>query len=260
MMLSMTFLIAHLTDPHIGAPWSSDPEGALARALDAIPSVLGRPPDALLVTGDVANTPLEAEYATARALLERAGAPLYVIPGNHDDRDAVRRAFGSPPRADDASFSYAVALGPIRLVALDTTRDGEASGQLDAGRLAWLARTLSEDSRTPTLLAMHHPPILTGVPAMDELGFPDAERDALAELLARHPQVQTIACGHVHRTVVGAIAGVPVLAIPSSDVQLALDFQAPELRFVPEPPCFAVHTLAGGRLVSHIQPTNAATG
>jgi 3',5'-cyclic AMP phosphodiesterase CpdA len=172
----------------------------------------------------------------------------------------VRRAFGSPPRADDASFSYAVALGPIRLVALDTTRDGEASGQLDAGRLAWLARTLSEDSRTPTLLAMHHPPILTGVPAMDELGFPDAERDALAELLARHPQVQTIACGHVHRTVVGAIAGVPVLAIPSSDVQLALDFQAPELRFVPEPPCFAVHTLAGGRLVSHIQPTNAATG
>jgi hypothetical protein len=95
---------------------------------------------------------------------------------------------------------------------------------------------------------------------MDEIGFPEAERAALAELLARHPQVQMIACGHVHRTIAGAIAGVPVLAIPSSDVQLALDFESAELRFVPEPPCFAVHTLAGGRLVSHVQPTNAATG
>jgi 3',5'-cyclic AMP phosphodiesterase CpdA len=271
-MMSAMTLIVQLTDPHIGAPWSDDPSAALERAIGGIRPVLGRTPDALLVTGDVANTPLEAEYATAKASLERIGAPVYVIPGNHDDRDLLRRVFPAPrpavsagPRqelqaAHDASYSYAVTLGPIRLVALDTTRPGEAGGQLDPGRLAWLDGALADDGGTPTLLGMHHPPIDTGQPGMDEIGFPESETAALAEVLGRHPQVQMIACGHVHRAIAGAIAGVPVLAIPSSDVQLALDFESPELRFVPEPPCFAVHTLAGGRLVSHVQPINATTG
>jgi 3',5'-cyclic AMP phosphodiesterase CpdA len=260
MMSGMTYLIVQLTDPHIGAPWSDDPAVALERALGGIRSVLGRAPDALLVTGDIANTPLEPEYATAKRLLETARVPVYVIPGNHDDRDALRHAFGAPEGADEASFSYAVTLGPVRLVALDTTRYGAAGGELDPGRLAWLDRMLHEDADTPTLLAMHHPPIDTGHPGMDEIGIPAPDRAALADVLRRHGQVQMIACGHVHRTVAGAIAGVPVLAIPSSDVQLALDFETPELRFVPEPPCFAVHTLAGARLVSHLQPINAATG
>jgi hypothetical protein len=94
---------------------------------------------------------------------------------------------------------------------------------------------------------------------MDEIGIPDADRAALAEILPRHRQVHAIAAGHVHRSIVGALAGVPVIAIPSCDVQLALDYSSTELRFVHEPPCFAVHIVAGGRLVSHIQPIASGT-
>jgi 3',5'-cyclic-AMP phosphodiesterase len=253
----MAFTVVQLTDPHLGAPFSRDPASALARAVSAVSRTLGGSPGAVIVSGDIASTPTDAEYEQARALLDPLDAPLHVLAGNHDDRDAVRRYFDLP-EPDGGCLSYAADLGPLRLVVLDTKRDEQAGGQLDAPRLRWLDRVLSEDPATPTLLAMHHPPLLTGIPAMDSIGIPEDERRALAEIVAGHGQIQLIAAGHVHRTIIGELSGTPVLAIPSTDAQLALDFEAQDLRFVNEPPCFAIHVLLDGRLVSHIQPVHSA--
>lgn len=253
----MAFTVVQLTDPHIGASWSEDPARALAAAVAAIATTLPSGPDAVIVSGDIASTPVDAEYEQARAVLDGLGAPLYALPGNHDDRDLLRGRF-AVPQAEAAGLSYVAQLGPIRLVALDTQRPGQPGGQLDAARLDWLDGALGEDRDAPTLLAMHHPPLLTGIAAMDAFAIPEDERRALAEIVSRHRQVQLIAAGHVHRAVVGELAGTRVLAIPSTDVQLALDFEAEDMRFVPEPPCFAVHLLIEGRLVSHLQPVAAA--
>lgn len=247
------FTIVQLTDPHLGAPWSEDPASALAAAVASVDERLDGAPDAVIVTGDIASTPTDAEYEQARGLLEGLGAPLYVLAGNHDERDGLRRSFDLSG-AEDEFVNYAVSLGPVRLVGLDTKREGSAGGQLDTDRISWLDRALAEDRETPTLLAMHHPPIRTGIPAMDLIGIPGPERAELAEVVGRHRQVQLIAAGHVHRTIVGQLGQTPVVAIPSTDVQLALDFAAAELHFVPEPPCFAVHVLADERIVSHVQP------
>lgn len=245
--------IVQLTDPHLGAAWSPDPAGALRRALAAIPAVLGGRPDALLVTGDVANTPLAAEYAEAAALLAGAGVPILAVPGNHDDPRMLSEHLGQPiAPTGDVRWSHTV--GAMRIIGLDTTVSGEAGGALGGERLAWLQARLAEAPETPTLLVMHHPPIETGMPAMDAIGIPAPDRRALAELLRGAPAVQAIAAGHVHRAIVGALAGVPVLAIPSTDVQLRLDLHGSGITFAAEPPCFAVHILAGGRLVSHLQP------
>ncbi|HZE04866.1 MAG TPA: metallophosphoesterase [Solirubrobacteraceae bacterium] len=249
----MPFTIVQITDPHLGARFSDDPGAALAAAVATIAGTLSASPDAVVVSGDIASTPTDAEYAEARALLDGIGAPLYVLPGNHDDPHGLRRHFALP-QGDAGSVSYAVWLGDARLIALDSTRPGSDSGRLDPARLQWLDRTLGEDADTPTLLAMHHPPITTGMPAMDAIGIPEDERVALADILDRHRQVQLITSGHVHRAIVGAIAGTRVLAIPSTDVQLGLDLEASELRFVREPPCIAIHLILQGRIVSHIQP------
>jgi Icc protein len=247
------FAVVQLTDPHIGAPWSDDPSAALAAAVAAVGEVLSSAPDAVVVSGDIANTPADAEYEQARELLDRLDAPVYVLPGNHDDRDGLKRHFAIPVR-DEQHLSYAVDLGPARLVCLDTQRPGHDGGQLDSQRLSWLERSLAVDGVTPTLLAMHHPPLVVGVPSLDSIAIPADERSALAETLARHRQVHVIAAGHVHRAIIGELGGARVIAIPSTDVQLALDTEAPEIRFVREPPCFAVHMLVEGRFVSHIQP------
>ena len=245
-------MIVQLTDPHLGAGWSPGPGGALRRALAAITRVVGRP-DALLVTGDVAHSPLAGEYAEAAALLMGAGVPVLAVPGNHDDPALLSEHLGQPIAAT-GDVRWSRAIGDLRVLGLDTTVPGEPGGALGDERLRWLQARLAEAPETPTLLAMHHPPIETGLPAMDAIGIPAPDRAALADVLRDAPQVQRIAAGHVHRTVAGALGGVPVLAIASNDVQLRLDLHGSEIAFAAEPPCFAVHLLAGGRLVSHVQP------
>ena len=252
----MPFTIATVSDCHIGATWGRDPAATLGAVIDAVRATLapaGGRPDAVLITGDIAHTPTAEEYQRARALLERLGAPLFVVPGNHDDRELLRREFALPESGRD-DVSYTAELGPVRLAAVDTKQPGTDRGRLDPERLEWLAGTLAADPVTPTLLAMHHPPLATGVPALDAIGIPADERAALAELLSSHPQIQQIVAGHVHRTIVGSIGGRPVLAIPSTNTQLALDLEAPTVQLVAEPPCFALHFLLDGRLVTHVAP------
>jgi 3',5'-cyclic AMP phosphodiesterase CpdA len=124
------FLLAQLSDPHIGAEWFDDQSvGRLATAVESVRAV--RPqPDAVLLSGDLADHATDEEYERLRELVAPLGAPLYVLPGNHDDRRALHRNFGVPG-GDGEPARYSVDLGPLRLVVLDTTRPGEDSGALE---------------------------------------------------------------------------------------------------------------------------------
>lgn len=253
--MSQPFLLAHLSDPHIGAEWADgDPVAGLASAVESIRS-MRRQPDAVLVSGDLADNATDAEYEQVRELLAPLQAPLYVLPGNHDNRGALHRHFGVPG-ADGEPVQYSVDLGPLRLVVLDSTRPGEDPGALDAERLGWLDAELAMAPEMPTLLAMHHPPLITGVPAWDELGLPAADRRALAEVVERHGQVRRLVAGHVHRTISAELAGRAVLTVPSTYVQSRLNFGSEEIELAAEPAGFALHAVLDGELISHIQPVD----
>ena len=250
--MSRPFLLAQLSDPHIGADWDgADPVARFAAAVEAVREI--RQPDAVLVSGDLADSAADAEYEQVRELLAPLQAPVYVVPGNHDDRHALHRHFGVPG-ANGAPVQYSVDLGPLRLVVVDTTRPGEDAGELDAERLAWLDAELSAAPEQPTLVAMHHPPVLTGIPAWDQLGLPAPHRRALAEVIARHRQVRRLVGGHVHRTITGDLAGRPVLTVPSTYVQGRLNFAAQRIELSDEPAGFALHAVVDGEVVSHVQP------
>ncbi len=247
------YVLVQLTDPHIGAEWAdADPVAGLAATVESV-GCLRPAPDAVLLSGDLADHAADAEYEQVRELLAPLGVALFALPGNHDDRAALRRHFDVPGTGAEP-VQYSVSLGPLRLVVLDTTRPGEDRGELDPDRLAWLDAELAAAPDAPTLIAMHHPPLTTGVPAMDDLGLPAADRDRLARVVERHPQVSRIVAGHVHRTITGQIGGRTVLAVPSTYVQLRLELGSHEIAFAAEPRGFAVHALLDGELVSHLQP------
>jgi Icc protein len=247
------FTIVQLTDPHLGGSWSTTAVSGLATAVKAVKATLRAAPDAVIVTGDIADTPSAAEYEQAHGLLATLDVPIHAVPGNHDDPVLVARYF-PPPASAAAGIGYTVELGQARLIALDSTRSDGDGGRLDQARLDWLDRVLAQDAGTPTMIAMHHPPLPTGIPPMDAVGIEAGERRGLEEILWRHRQVEVIACGHVHRAVIGALGPAAVIAIPSTDMQLPLDFTAAKLRFIADPRCFAIHALVEGRLVSHLQP------
>jgi 3',5'-cyclic-AMP phosphodiesterase len=254
--MSRPFLLVQLSDPHIGAAWAEDqPAAKLAAAIDRVLALEERP-DAVLVTGDLAEHAADDEYEQVRALLGRIDAPSYVLPGNHDDRDALHRHFGVPG-AGGAQVRYAADLGPLRLVVVDTTIPGADGGQLDHERLSWLDETLAEAPGAPTVVAMHHPPFAIGIPAWDAIGLLPADRERLGELLGRHPQVLRVLAGHVHRAITSELGGRPTMSVPSTYVQGLLDFRATQLELSDDPPGFAAHTLVDGALVSHIQPVRA---
>jgi len=246
-------LIVQLSDPHIGATWvEDDPVAALEAAVDTARRVCPSP-EAVLVSGDLGDNAADAEYQQVRELVGRLGAPIYPLPGNHDRREPLRRAFDLAGSGAEP-VQYAAELGPLRLVVLDSTRPGDDAGELDAERLRWLDAELSAHPDTPTLIAMHHPPLLTGIPAWDEIGLPDADRRALGDIVARHRQVRRLVAGHLHRTIVTSFAGTALVVVPSTYVQGKLDFEAQELQLAAEPPGFAIHAMTDGQLVSHIQP------
>ncbi|HEY2317662.1 MAG TPA: phosphodiesterase [Solirubrobacteraceae bacterium] len=252
-MTGAPFLVLQISDTHIGGNWGDggDPIAGLREVVDEVLRLPNRP-DAVLLTGDLAEHGAADEYATVRELTSAIPAPLHVLPGNHDDRAALRAQFELPGSGSEA-IHYAADLGPLRLLALDTSIPGRAGGALGGDQLAWLDAELAGAPAQPTLLALHHPPIATGIAPWDEIGLAPADRAGLAGVLEDHPQVRRLVAGHVHQIITGALAGRPVLTIPSTYVQARLDFTATELELAPGPRGFALHALVDGEIVSYVR-------
>lgn len=248
-----TPLVIQVSDLHLGAEWSAgDPAARLREAIAAVRR-FPDPAEAVIVTGDLTETGAPGDYALARELLAELELPVYVLPGNHDERAAMRQAFELPGEGAEP-IQYAAELGALRLLALDTTQPGSDAGELDPERLEWLEAELSRAPERPTLVALHHPPLSIGIAVWDEIGLAAAGRAGLERVLAAHPQVLGTIAGHVHRALVGQLAGRPALAIPSAYEQARLAYGLEQIELCGDPPAFAVHSLVDGRLVSHIQP------
>lgn len=218
-------ILAQISDTHLAAAGAADPVYA-ARAEDLRRCVadinrLEPRPDVVIHTGDITHRGREADFAFARALLAALAMPLYVIPGNRDGRAGLVSAFAADGylAADGAFVHYAVDDFPVRLVALDSLDDGGRKGDLCARRLDALDATLAAAAR-PTAIFMHHPPFdIAG--ASDPFQFARREAaDDLAAVVARHPQVIRIFCGHAHRVRTARVGGAVAGTMPSVAVDL----------------------------------------
>lgn len=257
-------LIAQLTDLHLrprglAANRVVETNMLAARALQAAAS---HRPDVLLLTGDLADRGEPGAYRLlARMLGEQSGLPpVFAIPGNHDDRAALAAALPGVARLTDGFLQFVEEAFPVRLVLLDTLVPGASHGELCADRLAWLDRTLSAAPDRPSLVALHHPPFATGIDHMDHIALRDPA--GFAAVLARHPQVRLVVCGHVHRPIVTRIAEAVVCIAPSVAHQVALDLRADApSAFVLEPAAFLLHQWdAAAGFVTHTALVEAFPG
>ncbi len=126
-------LVLHVSDPHFGTEVA-----AVVADLEAFAEALR--PDVLVVSGDVTQRARRAQFAAARAFVDRLGiAERVVLPGNHDIPlyNLAARAFvpyRGYRRAFAAEHGRDVVRDDLCLVAVDTTRrwrhvDGTLSGQ-----------------------------------------------------------------------------------------------------------------------------------
>lgn len=252
-MSAPPFLLLQISDTHLGADWKDDvdPDECLLRAVEAILDLPQRP-DALVITGDLTQNGAPEEYERVRQLVAPLDLPPHVLPGNHDLREPLRETFLLPGEGE-GHISHVVDLGPLRLVCLDSIIPGAEAGALDEGRIEWLEAALAEEPEKPTVIAMHHPPLTTAIPTFDAIGLAPEWRAALAEVLARHPQVLRVIAGHVHRPIVAELADRAVVSIPSTYLQAVLKFAPAPIEMSADPPGFAIHAFRDGALTSHVQ-------
>ncbi len=262
----MSALLLQLTDLHILpagelAYGQIDTAGLLQQTLRAV-AALERRPDAAVLTGDLVDNGSAAAYAQLRTLLAPLDMPLYLLPGNHDDRQQLHQAFPeAAPLNADGFVQYTADIGGLRLIVLDTLVPEASHGALCPRRLSWLSDALEDCRDRPVVIAMHHPPFTTGIDHMDKIGLLEGVSE-LDALLRRHPQVQRLLCGHMHRPIQCLFGGTLACTLPSTAHQLALDLpdDAPA-QWTMEPPGFGLHLLDDqGLMVSHLGTSTPFAG
>ena len=216
MAAGVTFL--HLSDTHIvegdGELLGMRPSRALRATLERIAG-LPVAPDCCLITGDLAHDSGPAGYAFLRELLAplaARGLPILVGLGNHDDRRNFRQGFLGETAPGDGRYYHSATIAGLRIVTLDTLVPGAVHGELGAEQLAWLAAELRQPAPGGTVLALHHPLTLVGMPWLDGIVLRDAA--ALAVVIAGSGALGIVA-GHIHTPSVSVLAGVPLVTAPA---------------------------------------------
>lgn len=190
-------------------------------------------PEFFVVSGDLADGGTKEGYELIREGLHKLPRPCFIVPGNHDKREFFHDMFEKEAPADKSVapyICYTIDDKPIRVIVIDTSKPGCHWGGMSDEVAEWLEKRVEEYPEKPTLVFTHHPPFVTGLPAMDE-GFDQAER--LAEILKKHKNIR-LCCGHMHTSVFTVWKGIPCVTCPPISMLMEVDFRDKNSPYVTE--------------------------
>jgi 3',5'-cyclic AMP phosphodiesterase CpdA len=257
----MSFLLAHLSDPHLPMPRPRVSELGGKRAIGFLNWHRGRrrehrfeiletiardleaaAPEHVAVTGDLVNIALPGEFEPALAFLARLGPPGRVtfVPGNHDTYvratiEHSHRHWGEYMRGDAPAdteagrFPFVRRRPPVALIGLSTavpTAPFLATGRLGRDQLRTLAERLHELAAEGAfrVVLLHHPPAPFGGDRLRKL----TDAAAFREVLREHG-AELVLHGHTHVHSLAWLDGpagpIPAVGVPSASASLAEDHE-----------------------------------
>jgi 3',5'-cyclic-AMP phosphodiesterase len=207
------YVLLHISDTHLVSDGSLygavDADGRLGELLEHLKHS-GVRPDAIVFTGDLADTGEPEAYRKLRAVVgpfaDALGAELIWVMGNHDDRAALR-SWLLDEAPSMAPLDRVRMVDGLRIITLDTSVPGHHYGEISKSQLDWLAGELEVPAPNGSILALHHPPI----PSVLDLAVTVELRDqaALGRVL-RGSDVRAILAGHLHYSTNATFVGIPV--------------------------------------------------
>lgn len=227
-----TLYIAQITDTHLYA----DPHGqllgldtrhCLKQVIDLALNI--RAPDLVVASGDLSHDGSPQAYRHLHACFSRLEAPIYCLPGNHDETEALRA------NADCGRLfnSRSICIGGWLQVFLDSTVKGSEGGHLTETELQDLDTALASHPDLPAVVWLHHQPVAIGSQWLDTMAVDNPK--AFFDIIEKHPQVRAVIWGHVHQTFERQRNGVRLLSTPSTCIQ-----------FLPNSEKFAVDIIPPG--------------
>jgi 3',5'-cyclic-AMP phosphodiesterase len=196
-----SFRIAQITDTHlrqqpVDVADHLGPDACLERTVEALRA---HSPDAVLLTGDIADDGSREATNRVRSIVERLGFPIIATPGNHDLTASVEQVFGTSR----------VIVPEWEMVVVNTVIAATEHGRVD---IEMLAEQLAQTVGRPTLIAMHHPPITLSTHRWFQL---DGASD-MVRLLTQYRNVKAVVSGHLHQAFAVQIDHVSYIGCPSA--------------------------------------------
>ena len=223
-------LLAEWDTPFGIAPFDRIRDDHFAPALEAALADHRREIDTIAANPEppsFANT-IEALEAAGRTL-DRVLGVFFTVAGadSTPEREALQRAFSPKLAAHFSEISGNKALF-ARVQAVWAARDtlgltDEQTRVLMLTHRGFVRAGAALDGAAdrPVVVALHHPPLRTGIRFIDAIGLENAE--ALADAVAGHRGPLRLLAGHVHGVHHGMLAGHPVTTAPSTCSAFALD-------------------------------------
>lgn len=208
--------------------------------------------DFCVISGDLTNAGDASAYAWLAKKLAAFPLRTFIIPGNHDERCALMRAFPHIGRDAKGFIQYTHETQDGVFLFLDTLKGPVSEGEYCVERRAWLKGQLERLRDRPVWIFMHHPPFDVGIPYMDRIKLEEPE--AFAEILSGHGDIRHIFFGHIHRAAYINWRGIPCTSLPGTSHQIPLNREsiggAP---YSVEPAMYGVVTLENGHMTQHFE-------
>lgn len=253
-------IIAQLTDLHLGmfASKQSCPNLPRLKTVMADINAKLRKPDLILLTGDLTEHGDVESYQVLKGIMEQAPCPVHYLMGNHDNRDNFFKVFPNAPQ-ENGQLRYRLDLGDRHIIAMDSLEPGRHGGALNSNQAEWLSHQLEIAKGQPVFIALHHPPIETGI------GWLTADNDEpwvkdMAKIISGYDNIEIIVAGHIHRNIRASFAGTQISVCPAVSAQLALELadikpDAPDGRalLLDAPPAYGLHIWDDNGVTTHIE-------
>ena len=226
---NQTTVLVQMSDPQFyfqTRTHSITKEESEKRAQAAIQSVNQLRPEAVVVTGDLIQTPGSKEQtATFWRIFKQLdpSIPLYCVPGNHDVHASAeslasyRKKFGKD--------YYAFSIGPDRFLVLNSVLLGAKADETEeaAQHWKWIEAELKRakaDKVRHTVVFLHHPLFIKKSDEKDAyFNLPTASRERLFRLFHQY-EVDAVFAGHHHKNGLNQHQGIDYIITSSVCVPL----------------------------------------
>lgn len=166
----------------------------------------------IIASGDLSQDNSLGSYQLFEAILQVLSAPVYWIPGNHDNS----ARFHQPPGEFPLPTRSVVNAGKWRILLLDSVIPGDESGHLANTELDYINKNVHDDGMY-TILVLHHQPIPCGSAWLDSMILNNA--DDFLRLISSRPGIRAVLNGHIHQARQQEIGGISFISTPSTCFQ-----------------------------------------
>jgi Icc protein len=189
----------------------------------------------VVLTGDLTQDRTIESYQYLRDSLKNLPYPSYWLCGNHDDLNIMSQV------ATKQQLSSYVNIGKWNLLLLDSQSIGHTYGNLRGDQLDFLQSSLAENQSSPTLIALHHPPVNVSNEWLNEIQLKNHLE--FWKIVTPYKHVKGVFWGHIHQEFLSERDDIKLYGCPSTSVQ-----------FKPHQTEFCCDTLMPGYRVFKIHP------